>query len=181
MKCILSITQHFWSLANRQSRLTLMDTSSAHPKEDAVDWTTFRGNVITRLPCSGFADFLSSNRTPKDPASARFSLRTTSSKVAKGAAAGCKGCSLIHDAVTTFRQDRLPLDDCDITFTSENDAIDSFCLKITFFLHPVRKRANEEGAGSTKEPIIATDATGEHVREYLKYGIRVRLDWSRGK
>lgn len=138
------------------------------------------GNVITRLPCSGFADFLYSNRTPKDPASAYFSLRTTSSNVAKGAAAGCKGCALIHDAVTTFRQDRLLLDNCDITFTSRNYEIDSSCLKIAFFLEPVRKKAKEKGAGTREEPVTATDTTEEHVRQYLEYGVLVWLDWSSG-
>ena len=158
-----------------------MDTTDAHLEEGKTDWTTSTGNVITRLPCSGFADFLYSNRLPKDPASVEFFLHTTSSNVAKGAAAGCKGCALIHDAVTTFRQDRLPLDDCGIRLTSENGVIDSSCLKITFFLCPVRKGAIEEGAGSTKEPVIATDATEGHVREYLEYGVSVRLDWLRGK
>jgi len=158
-----------------------MDATDAHLKEGKIDWTTSTGNVMTRLPCSGFADFLYSNRTPKNPASAKFSLRTTNSNVAEGAAAGCKGCALINDAVTTFRRNRLPLDDCHIMFTSENYAIDSSCLKITLVLHPVRKRAKEEGAGSTKEPVIATDAAEEHVSKYLKYGVRVRLDWSRSK
>jgi len=158
-----------------------MDTSDAHLEEDAVGFTTTTGNVFTHLPCSGFADFLYSNRTPKDPASADFFLRTTSSKVAKGAAAGCKGCALIHDAVTTFRRDRLPSDDCDIRLRSRNDVIDSSCLKITFSLYPVRKRTKEEGADTTKEPIMATDAAEDHVREYLEYGVLVRLDWSRGK
>jgi len=158
-----------------------MDTTDAHLEEGKIDWTTSTGNVITRHPCSSFADFLYSNRIPKDPASADFSLHTTSSNVAKGAAAGCKGCALIHDAVTTFRQDRLPLDDCDITLTSKNDVIDSSCLKITFFLNPVRKKAKKEGADSTKETVIATDAAEDHIREYLQYGIAVRLDWSRGK
>ena len=158
-----------------------MDTIDAHLEEDAVDFTTMTGNVMTRLPCSGFADFLYSNRLSKDPTSAGFFLRTTSSNVAKGAAAGCKGCALIHDAVTTFRQDRLPLDDCDVAFTCRNYAIDSSCLRIAFFLEPVRKRAKEEGAGTRKEPVTATDAAEEHVRQYLEYGVSVRLDWARGK
>jgi len=158
-----------------------MDTTDAHLEEGKIDWTASTGNVIQRLPCSGFADFLYASRTLKDPASIYFYLRTTSSNVAKGAAAGCKGCALIHDAVTTFRRDRLPLDDCGIRLTSENGVIDSSCLKITFFLYPVRKGAIEEGAGSTKEPVIATDATEDHVREYLEYGVSMRLDWLRGK
>jgi len=158
-----------------------MDTTDAHLEEGKIDWTTSTGNVITRLPCSGFADFLYSNRTPKDPASANFLLHTTSSNVARGAAAGCKGCALIHDAVKTFSQDRLPLDDCNIVLRSRNDAIYSSCLKIMLSLSFVRQRADEEGAGSRKEPVIATDASEEHVREYLKYGVVVRLDWSRGK
>ena len=158
-----------------------MDTTDAYlEKKGKIVRVPSQGIVPTCFPCSGFAEFLYLNSTPKYPASAEFFLRTTNSNVAKGAAAGCKGCALIYDAATTFRRDRLPLNDCVILWTSRNDVIDSSCLKITFSLKPVRNRAKEEDVGSTKEPVTATDAADDHVREYLEYGALVRLDWSRG-
>ena len=157
-----------------------METTDAHLEEGAVEWTNYRGDVYIRLPCSNFADFLYKNRTLKDTVSPFFQMATTSSNAAKGAAAGCKGCALIHDAVTTFRQGRLPMDDISITFKSNNDMIHSSILKIVLYLHPVRKRAKREDAGSSKELILESYADENCVRKYLECLV-LRLDWSKGK
>ncbi|KAI4709397.1 hypothetical protein J4E89_006146 [Alternaria sp. Ai002NY15] len=67
-----------------------MDTTDSHQEEGAVEWTDYLGDVYIRVPCSNLADFLYTNRTLKNPASADFSLHTTGSNVAKGAAAGLR-------------------------------------------------------------------------------------------
>lgn len=140
------------------------------------------GDVLTRHPCSGFADFLYSNRIPKNPASAYFALRTTGGNVAKGAAAGCKGCALLHDAVTTFKRGRLPTDDCFINCVSINDMIESRCLKIILYLHSDHRSVEKKDGGTITEPVFCSYADEAYVREYLEVNsFTVRLDWSRSK
>lgn len=172
--CILSVTHHFWLLANRRSRLTLMDTTDAQPEEAGIERAPSPGVVYGCRPCSGFADFLYSNWAPKTPAaSTTFVLHTTGSNAAKGAAAGCKGCTLIHDAVTTFRQGRLPMDDYSITCFDRSNVTESRCLKVLFHLKPVRY--------SILETPLHPHAHEDLMRQYMYSGILVRLDWADGK
>jgi hypothetical protein len=65
------------------------------------------------IPCSNLADFLYSNRTPTYPAALQLRLIITSRNIVEGVTAGCKGCALINDAVTTFKRRRLPVDNCE--------------------------------------------------------------------
>jgi len=153
-----------------------MDTTDAHLKEGGFEGTGYWGDVVIRFPCSGFADFLYSNRTLQDWVFEKTRLFTTYSNVVKGAAANCKGCALVYDAVTTFKRERLPMDDCSIYCYPSRGSPDP---KMLLNLYPARRKTKDEI--SSIKPVAASYPDENCVREYLEYGLSVRLELSRGK